>query len=381
MIEPMRVVAPVPSTIDPAATVERLASALERSAFAGWDPYDALSAPHLAAVARAPLVRRAVLQLIKRSPVNMRQVLGVKKARHVKALALLVSAYAQLGQDAHAAELASELALRAVCREDGAAWGYDFDVQTRWGYYRAGTPNAVVTSFVAHALLDVGAHSDLVAAARRYAVRRLFRRHADATFFAYYDGSDTLIHNASLLVAGVFARSAPDDELEPARDAIQCALAAQRPDGSWPYGEGEGLEWVDGYHTAYNLDALGWWHSRTDDAATREAIVRGLDLYLTRLIDDDGAARAGLDRRFPVDIHACSSAIYVLSRLRDYDERALPTATLVLEWTLRNMSRSDGRFAFQLHRHYRNSMSYIRWNDAHMLLALAHYLNAVEHDA
>jgi hypothetical protein len=43
----------------------------------------------------------------------------------------------------------------------------------------------------------------------------------------------------------------------------------------------------------------------------------------------------------------------------------------VLAWTLANLRRRDGRFAFQRHRRYRNSTSYIRWNDAHMLLALS----------
>jgi hypothetical protein len=369
----------MPSGVDPvAAAAARLLSALEDSSLAGWDPFDALSTPRVRALARTAVLRRAAIQLTKRSPVNIRPLLGVEKVRHVKALALLASAYSRLGHEAQAAELVSEVAHRAAHDDDGIAWGYDFDVQTRWGYYRAGTPNAVVTSFVAHAMLDVDKCAQRVSEVRHYALRCLLRRTADSAFFSYYDGSETLIHNASLLVAGVFARSAPDEELGTARQAVELALASQRPDGSWPYGEGRGLEWVDGYHTAYNLDALGLWHARTGDSATQEAIARGLNLYLTRLIDSDGAPRADLGRRFPVDIHACSTAIYVLSRLRAYDERALPTATRVLDWTLRHMSRADGRFAFQLHRHYRNSTSYIRWNDAHMLQALAGYLEAVD---
>jgi hypothetical protein len=40
------------------------------------------------------------------------------------------------------------------------------------------------------------------------------------------------------------------------------------------------------------------------------------------------------------------------------------------------MRRRDGRFAFHLHRLYRNPIPYIRWSDGHMLLALASYLTA-----
>jgi len=38
--------------------------------------------------------------------------------------------------------------------------------------------------------------------------------------------------------------------------------------------------------------------------------------------------------------------------------------------------RRDGRFAFQQGRFLRNGTAYVRWNDAHMLLALANYLQA-----
>jgi hypothetical protein len=62
--------------------------------------------------------------------------------------------------------------------------------------------------------------------------------------------------------------------------------------------------------------------------------------------------------------------------LADHHPRATQVAAQVLGWTLANMKRRDGRFAFQRHRLFRNSISYIRWNDAHMLLALATCLEA-----
>jgi len=63
--------------------------------------------------------------------------------------------------------------------------------------------------------------------------------------------------------------------------------------------------------------------------------------------------------------------ISILSHLAAWDARAEPTATRVLDWTLTHMVRADGRFAFQRHRHRRDSTAYVRWSDAHMLLALA----------
>ena len=379
---------------------DRLSRALEAERFAGWDPYDALSSPLIGAVARTRLLRGAAIQALKRSPVNVRPLLGVPKRMHTKAVALLVSAYAGLAAlepDARLASLAAELAdalrERAIPTRSGVGWGYDFDVQTRWGYYRAGRPNAVVTSFAAHALLDLveladppgAARSDsldLVDRALAYASTDLLVEERGERYFAYFEGSTTPIHNASLLVASVAARRAePGSEgAENAEAAIAYTLAHRRPDGSWPYGERRGLEWVDGYHTAYVLEALARWSERYDDPRVDEARARGLDLYLSRLIDPDGAPRMTLTSRYPIDIHCASSGITALSRLARQDPRALQTARRVLAWTLRTMLRRDGRFAFQHGRYLRNSVPYVRWNDAHMLLALASYLTACRDD-
>ena len=310
----------------------------------------------------------------------------MKPLRHTKGLALCVSAYASIasrgepGARELALGLADELLERALRSEDGLGWGYDFDVQTRWGYYRVGTPNAVVTAFVVHALLDANELDDgdrfLEAAqsAAAYACARLATEQGGDVFFAYFAGSRVPIHNASLLVASMIARCVEDPDSEPRRlagRAITYALERQRPDGGWPYGEGKGLEWVDGFHTAYVLRDLDRWRTYSADPDVEGALGPGLDLYLTRLIDPDGAPRASLGSRYPVDIHACGTAISVLSRLAYFDPRARPAAIRVFEWTVANMLRADGQFAFQRHHRWRNSTPYIRWGSGHMLLGLA----------
>jgi hypothetical protein len=278
--------------------------------------------------------------------------------------------------------LAELLAQRALPMGDGVGWGYDFDVQTRWGYYRRGEPNAVVSAFAAHALLDAeelspqGRFRSLAEKTLAYASEQLLVERQDGRFFAYFAGSKTPIHNANLLIASLFARckDVGSEQLAAAHDAVEYSLRHQRPDRSWPYAEGTSLRWVDGYHTAYVLRSLSWWDGSAQAPPVREALLSGLDLYLTRLIDRDGAARATLRLRYPLDIHAGASAVWTLSELADYDSRAFPAAGKVLDWTLDNMQRPDGRFAFQRRRLFRNSVPYIRWNDGHMLLALAAYL-------
>jgi hypothetical protein len=350
--------------------------------FRGWDPYDALSSPLLRRLGVTPSARQALVQALRRSPVNLRPLLAVRRQAHLKGLALAASACAAAGRSGHAAGLAARVLALSMATDAGIAWGYNFDVQTRWGYYRAGQPNAVATVFAAHALLDVAEltgqpeFDEAARAAVSFCHAELLADCGGDRFFAYYRGASAPIHNANLLVAGLIARTGSEAAMSAAGDAIAYTLARQRADGSWPYGDGTSVGWVDGYHSAYVLDDLRRWHRATGDEATRAALETGLRYYLDRLIDRDGAARATSEARFPVDIHACATAITVLSRLRDVDDDALPAAERVLRWTLAHMRRPDGRFAYQRHRRYQNSVPYVRWNDCHMLLALASYADA-----
>ena len=369
------------------AAADALSAALERSDFVGWDPYDALASPGIRAVARTPFLRQAAIQAVKGTPFNPRPLLGVPRTENSKALALFVSAYSRLARlesDGRYGELAVALAERLEGRAlpvgEGVGWGYPFDVQTRWGYYPRSQPNAVATSFAAHAFMDVEGlaparrFTGTVDSALAYARSRLTVELGDEAFYAYYEGSTVPIHNASLLVASAFARRGQPGGALP---ALRYSLARQAEDGSWPYGEAPGLDWVDGYHTAFILWALRQ-ASQIDEERERtdQAIGTALSYFLATFVEEDGAVRASPQARYPIDIHSCSSSVWALSDLHDRDPRALEVAARILDWTLEHMRREDGRFAFQRRRFVRASVPYARWSDGHMLLALAEFASA-----
>ena len=181
-------------------------------------------------------------------------------------IAHVLGAYARmdpaLGVDSRArAEWAIDRleALRCSAYEE-PCWGYHFDVETRFFFYSAETPNTIATAFAGLALID--AHErlgsaralELATGAGDFFLRRIERTPGPGgAFLGYFPGDRTPIHNASLLAASVLARLAPltgrDDFAAAAADAVGYSLDHQRDDGSWPYAEGDVGGWVDNFHT------------------------------------------------------------------------------------------------------------------------------------
>jgi hypothetical protein len=377
------------------ATLGRLDTWLRARDFAGYDPYDSLNASRLPAFFRAtPRRRQLVVQIGKRSPVNMRPLFGIPPHRHSKALALVASAYARLHRlerdptrQSLAESFLSELEARATKGRDTIAWGYEFDVQTRWAFYPRGTPNIIVTTFVAHAFLDwfeLTGDSPLLATAAsavRYLNDELLRA-TDRSYYSYVPGSGVLIHNANVLGCALTSRVARlmgDLGLQAtARRAAEASLQAQQRDGLWPYGRGPGLEWVDGFHTAYVLDGLCELGEAGPDEAIRDALRTGFAAYSSTLFGPQGQPRYTPRSLYPLDIHSASTAIDVLSRRAEGNGRRLRLARQVCAWTMANMWDSRGFFYFQRNRLYANRIPYVRWSQAHMLRALSSLLGALE---
>ena len=90
------------------------------------------------------------------------------------------------------------------------AWGYHWDMQTRWSFYPAGSPNVVVTAFAASGLLEGAAltgRAQLGERARDAAVWAAEELWVEPEgYFAYHPGRPVNIHNANLLGAWLVDR-------------------------------------------------------------------------------------------------------------------------------------------------------------------------------
>jgi len=350
----------------------------------GRDPYDALRGRRIPrVVCGSRFLRQLAIQARKTSVIDLAPVFGVAPFLMAKSLGSFLSAESRRavvsGQCSDVRTLTNALLSdSSLARGDDGSWGYEFDVQTRWAFYAAGSPNIIATTFVARGLLesalvcgDEDARSSAVASARFVASVLP----VDEGWLRYTTDSSVLIHNANLLGAGLLAAAgALTGQDEFTTSAVRAALisvGAQRADGSWPYGAGDGLEWCDNFHTAYNLDGLLHVWLATRDDAVLASLESGCEYWVRNFFTDDGAPAYFAGGGLPYDIHSAGTAIDVAARLSSHGFDTLGLARAVADWTREHLLAPDGTTYYRVGRLGTDRRHFVRWGDAHVALGLA----------
>jgi hypothetical protein len=361
----------------------------------GPHPYEALNSTRLVGpVRRSAFGRQVLMQVVKRSPLDLRPVLGIEPTRNSATMCWVTSAYALgdwLPPDVQDAKLKRALDTLLAMRTAGyeePCWNYAFDYQSRLFFYPKTTPNTIATSFAGMALLDAfdrTGEERLLDLAE--GVADFFLRHVDQTEdapgarFGYFPGDRSPVHNANTHVCGVLARvyahrPERDDLRERAALGLEWTVSRQRDDGSWPYGEREDLGWVDSFHTGYVLDALRVCADAGVGEGVEEAWRRGLDFWRAHHIDDDGLPRYYDKSAYPIDNQSGAQAIQTLSIASRHVPDCLEQAWKVFDWSVEHMRRRDGLFYFQRRRHWVNPTPHMGWTEMCMLLGLVHLFAA-----
>ena len=358
----------------------------------GYDPYDGLNSPLARSFPfRSRLARTLLTQLVKRSPLNLRPLLGIHKELNPKGVAVAARALMLLAEGAEAdlPFLMNQLASMRSRDYREACWGYNFDWQSRAFFAPRGTPNVVCTAFAAQAYLDryekTGSDADLetAASACRFLLNRINRSASDDDHkeccFSYTPLDHSRVHNVNLLAAELLARTftktGEPEFREAAEQAVRFTLSRRRVDGSWPYGEARSQAWVDGFHTGFVLVSLKHLIDYLDGESWRDALDAGYRFYQKRFFLADGTPGYYHERLYPLDVHSAAQGVITFVEMKDLMPDADAMADRVVRWTIRNLQDPAGFFYFQRHRFYTNRISYMRWAQAWMLYALGLYLS------
>ena len=364
--------------------------------FAGHDPFDALNSRLFQATPFANSCNARLLwtQFVKRSPVDLRSLTRVPAERNAKGIALFALAqlatYRRLRSEEAGLQTRNLLAMLLSMKTEGcsgAAWGYNFDWQSRNFFAPRGTPTVVPTAFAARVFIEAAREfkdDEYLKTARSVCdfILHDLPRTVDTDTelcFSYAPNTDTRIFNASLLAAEVLAEvgSLTNDAAlaHEAERAARYVINQQQPDGSWTYGTNPNQSWIDNFHTAYILFSL----RRIIAACSlsvdfQQALERGFGYWKRTFFLADGWPKYYHDDPYPVDAHAAASAIVTLLECRDLDENSSTLAHQIAAWTINNLRDPRGFFYYQRRRFYTVRKPYMRWTQAWMLYALARLL-------
>jgi hypothetical protein len=371
-------------------TTRRLMKYCRRNDWAGHDPYDALTSGVYSRIALAhnKACRIALIQLLKRSPINLRWILRVPKTCNPKGLALFSSSLLRLSEIGLSDDIDEPIALLERLLQSRSehpsysCWGYDFDWQTRTVFIPRGEPNVIATTFAGNAVLDfydkIGDPSllDVAASAGRFILKTLAnKRRGDEVCFSYTALATDHIHNANLLAAAYLSRlyGLTQEKLlfDYASMAVRYSARRQRLDGSWPYGEAPHQTWIDSFHTGFNLVALKAYSIYSGSTEYMNSLEKGFSFYVNNFFGPHGEAYYFHERKYPIDIHSIAQGIVTLCRLHDLDHRSMNLASSLFRWSARHMRSRDGSFYYQKWPLFTNRISYMRWSQAWMLYALA----------
>lgn len=395
----------------------RVWNGLAAAGFAGSDPYDGLNSRLLEpALRRSRLLRLAVIQGVKRSPIDLRPLLRVPPGLNPKGLALVLqaaAAYPPLPDGEGRRAWLADALLCLASRADGSAafgqravqagaaqrlaadpgiwpaalgWGYDFPWQSKAFLQPAYFPTVVATSFAVDALADARAPGwrGATIAAGRFVAEHLHRHEdADGICFSYSPGDRTRVYNASLFGARLLAQAAPHvAETARWRDdaarAVAWVMARQAADGSWIYGEADHWRWIDNLHTGFNLETIHRTAAMLGTDRWDDGLAAGLTYYRRSLFEDDGTPRYYSTTRWPLDPHSFAQGALTFLSLERFDPGAREFAGRILARGVEELwDERRGGFRFQKHARHAQGIIHMRWAQAWMLRALCGYLAVV----
>lgn len=368
----------------------------EQEAFKGYDPYDGLNSKlfrAIPAVSKNRYARLLWIQTFKRSPVNLRAITGVKKEYNPKALGLFLSGYCNLYQTKPDQKYLDKIYFFAArllelqnTQWSGACWGYNFDWQARAFFQPKNTPTVVASVFIASAFLDayeITKDEALLKTARSTCnfILKDLNRTADAKgnfAFSYSPLDTSVVFNASLLgsrlLARVYSFTKEKELIDEAKKSVEFCCNFQKPEGSWSYGTLPFHQWIDNFHTGYNLECIADYMKYSGDELYKNNVAKGFEYYINTFFTEEGIAKYYNNTVYPVDIHAPAQMIITLAKL-DKFKAYKNVADKVMEWTIKNMQSPQGYFYYQVNKYFSSKISYMRWAQAWMFYALSTYIN------
>jgi hypothetical protein len=373
-------------------SLNKVQSWIEAAGYKGYEPFDGLSSPLRRLTFENLFALRVFQQLIRQSPLNLRPLFGIKPLDSTKGRGMMAWGYlllfrstGQLDCKEKAIACLDWLDKHKSPKFEKHSWANYFDFASRGGIYYKHDSIIIWTSMIGQAYLEAfeqfqdERYLRIAQSVCDWILALSREKTAKGDCISYYAHEHESIHNANMLGAAVLARAAKHTEnieyLDVARSAMIYSCSRQRDDGSWWYAEDPKYQWIDNFHTGYNLDCLKCYIDWSGDAEFKGHLRRGFDFFKQNFFEPSGRPKYYHDRTYPVDIQCASQAIDTLAYFAEEDPASLPLGVKVAKWTIANMQDRRGHFYYRkypLGITARTPM--LHWGQATMFKALAHLI-------
>ncbi len=374
-------------------SLNKLIQYCESVNYMGYDPYDTLNAKCKIIKSKSSIAG-ITTQIQKRNPINIRPFLGINKEINPKGMGLFLKSYCLLYRktgELKFMEKADSIFkwLSDNCSKgySGYTWGYNFDWASSVNYLKAYTPSVVVTSFIidgVHEYFKVTGNAEarkIISSSSVFVKEDIpVTKLKDGISFSYTPFSKGCCYNASLLACEILAKADKINDTSDNRalinNAIDLIISKQKPEGEWAYSINPETDYerkqID-FHQGFILMSLFRLNGLMDPPRkdVDEVIKKGLFFYRNKQFLETGQALWRIPRKWPVDIHNQSQGIITFSKLKKYNPEYLLFAKKIAVWTIKNMQSETGYFYYRKNPIFVNKISYIRWAQAWMMLALS----------
>jgi rhamnogalacturonyl hydrolase YesR len=367
--------------------------------YSGWDPYDGLNGNFAVKFKKNLLLSSIFLQVNLYSPVNLRKLLGTKKMRGNKSIALIARAYLILYQKysldkyrEEAKKLLDYLEKNSVIYNGRFSWhGSKFDYVS-FGHVSVpsvptvvGTTEAVKTLCKAYEVFHDPHYLSVAESAIDFMVNELLSQKSGISYMKYYPSEDNkLVVNVSALSLETFStylKFRPSSSLiHISNELVKTITKLQAKDGRWPYSyyfKNKFFYNQIDYHQGFILDGLTSFLPYTENESIKETIHKGAAFYRTRQFTDEGVSAYRLPIKYPIDIHNQAQGIITFTHLSQLEKKYGAFSNTILTWTLEKMQSPYGYFYSHRWPFFVNNIPYMRWSQAWMMLSIATYLSSL----
>jgi len=369
---------------------------VEAHHYRGYEPFDGLTSYLFPLTFKNKLACQVLQQGVRRFPINLRPILGIKALDSTKGRGYMAWGYLRRYQSSREELYKSKaLALLEWLEANKSphyarhSWGNHFFYASRGGFIRTHESTIVWTGLIGQAFLEafklfqLDPHRRVIESIAEWMMALPREQTEQGLCLSYTMPHQVSIHNSNMIgsafLAGAAKATGNQKYLDVAHQAMEYSCRRQLPDGAWYYGEDPKFHWIDAFHTGYNLDSLKRYIAASGDDSWASHLQRGYEYFAQHFFEPGGRVKYYFNQAPPTDIQCASQAIDTLVFFSDTDPQALSVARRAAAWVADHMQAKDGHFYFRLYPFgIANKAPMIHWGQATMYKALASLCKALD---